>query len=598
MNYKAISTRYLNQILTPKEVVFRNRGIKDVKKYLSTTDEVVNSPEAFGKDILNAAASALVSTINNNKKMIVVVDSDVDGWTSAALLLNYLYDLFPSYITNSSSYFMHEGKQHGLNDCYLSILDSDVHLVVLPDSSSNDYSYHKMLKDNGKQIIILDHHEAKKISDDAIVINNQLSNYPNKFLSGVGVVWQFCRYLDKLLGVEHANSYIDLVALGLIGDMMSLTSFETKHLIQKGLEPDNIKNPFIYEMWQSNYFKLGEHMTPMGEAFYIAPFINAMVRSGTKEEKIVLFESLLKYRAFEKVPSTKRGHKIGEVEQVVTQGVRNSKNVKNRQTKAQEAGLLLLEKKIKEQDLMKHKILLFLLEPNEIDRNIAGLVANQIMSKYQRPCCILTKVRNPDSNEFSYQGSARGYDKSGITNFKDICASISSVIFAEGHQGAFGLGISANDTKDIEEFLEQTDKKLASMSSEPLYLADFIWNEVQVSPSTILDIAELNTYWGKDMDEPLIVVEDLNIFSEMVTIYRKKTNTLKISANGGQYEIIKFNLTDEEVSLFEKTNFSMTFVAYCRSNDFCGKVTPQLEIVDYEVTEKTKMKNSYWINRY
>jgi len=598
MNYKAISTRYLNQILTPKEVVFRNRGIKDVKKYLSTTDEVVNSPEAFGKDTLNAAASALVSTINNNKKMIVVVDSDVDGWTSAALLLNYLYDLFPSYITNSSSYFMHEGKQHGLNDCYLSILDSDVHLVVLPDSSSNDYSYHKMLKDNGKQIIILDHHEAKKISDDAIVINNQLSNYPNKFLSGVGVVWQFCRYLDKLLGVEYADSYIDLVALGLIGDMMSLTSFETKHLIQKGLEPDNIKNPFIYEMWQSNYFKLGEHMTPMGEAFYIAPFINAMVRSGTKEEKIVLFESLLKYRAFEKIPSTKRGHKIGEVEQVVTQGVRNSKNVKNRQTKAQEAGLLLLEKKIKEQDLMKHKILLFLLEPNEIDRNIAGLVANQIMSKYQRPCCILTKVRNPDSNEFSYQGSARGYDKSGITNFKDICASISSVIFAEGHQGAFGLGISANDTKEIEEFLEQTDKKLASMSSEPLYLADFIWNEVQVSPSAILDIAELNTYWGKDMDEPFIVVEDLNIFSEMVTIYRKKTNTLKISANGGQYEIIKFNLTDEEVSLFEKANFSMTFVAYCRSNDFCGKVTPQLEIVDYEVTEKTKMKNSYWINRY
>ena len=85
-----------------------------------------------------------------------------------------------------------------------------------------------------------------------------------------------------------------------------------------------------------------------------------------------------------------------------------------------------IEEGIFEHNLLENKVLLFLLEPGKIDKNIAGLVANKFMAKYQRPCCILTKVEedNPlflDSESFiKYQGSARNYDKSGILNFKDI----------------------------------------------------------------------------------------------------------------------------------------------------------------------------------
>jgi single-stranded-DNA-specific exonuclease len=67
-------------------------------------------------------------------------------------------------------------------------IDEDTKLVILPDSSSNDYEYHKELKNRGVNIIVLDHHEADHISEDAIIINNQLSDYPNKQMSGVGVV--------------------------------------------------------------------------------------------------------------------------------------------------------------------------------------------------------------------------------------------------------------------------------------------------------------------------------------------------------------------------------------------------------------------------
>lgn len=67
-------------------------------------------------------------------------------------------------------------------------------------------------------------------------------------------------------------------------------------------------------------------------------------------------------------------------------------NVKNRQTKAQDAGLELLEKKIESEHLLDHKVLLFLLEPGQVNKNVAGLVANKLMAKYQRPVCVLTRT--------------------------------------------------------------------------------------------------------------------------------------------------------------------------------------------------------------
>ena len=120
---------------------------------------------------------------------------------------------------------MHDSKTHGLSDTMNWLSNrTNLGLVILPDSSSNDYAYHKNLKDAGINVLVLDHHDADHISEYALVINNQLSDYPNKELSGAGVTWQFCRYIDKLLNINNAEKYRDLVALGLDADMVSLRS--------------------------------------------------------------------------------------------------------------------------------------------------------------------------------------------------------------------------------------------------------------------------------------------------------------------------------------------------------------------------------------
>ena len=168
--------------------------------------------------------SRILHAITFNKDAVLIIDCDCDGYTSAALLINYLYKLFPSWIKNHLIWHMHDSKQHGLEDCMDFILQHNPGLVICPDASSNDYEFHKILYDKDIDILILDHHLADYISPYAIIINNQLSDYPNKELSGVGIVWQFCRYIDSVLNQNYADDFLDLVALGNCGDMMSLRS--------------------------------------------------------------------------------------------------------------------------------------------------------------------------------------------------------------------------------------------------------------------------------------------------------------------------------------------------------------------------------------
>ena len=609
MKYKLINE--INPKYNTIEQILTNRHIpiEEVAHYLNTTDNDINKPEALGQTCLNNAAAALTTHIANNDDVLVIIDCDCDGFTAAAVLINYLHDIFPAWVENHLKWWVHEGKQHGLNDCLDYINSHNFSLIIVPDAGSNDYEAHAALKEKGIQTIVLDHHLTDKLSEDAIIINNQLSDYSNKDFSGVGIVWQFCRYLDQLLKQNFADSYLDLVALGNCGDMMSLTSIETKHIITKGFEPENIHNPYIYETWQKNKFKLGEHITSIGAAFYIVPLINAVQRSGTLEEKELLFKSMLKHEAFEMVPSTKRGHAPGEMERIVDQAIRTSNNVKNRQTREQDKAMEDLESLMKDSNLLNHKVILFTLEDGAIDRNIAGLIANKIANKYQRPCCILfktieisnDKIKNiniqPIGEEYLaygityeekilYQGSARGYEATGITNFKTICEAAGAE-WCQGHENAFGICLAETA---IEEFLTKTDAALASISAEPVYYVDYIYTGADVQVQDILTIARLSDLWGKDMDEPYVAIENLKVSKDMVTIYRKTSNTIKITLQN-KISLMIFNATEDDcdkLQNFDTAYISINAVGKCNINEWMGNQTPQLFVEDYEITGSGK----------
>ena len=359
---------------------------------------------------------------------------------------------------------------------------------------------------------------------------------------------------------------------------------ETKHLITKGFKEENLHNPFIRGMADKNAFTLGGKVTSMGAAWYIAPFVNAMVRSGEPAEKEILFQSMLNFKAFQKIPSNKRGHKPGEMEDLVTQALRTATNVKNRQTKTEDETLEKLEGLIEKRNLLEHKVLMFLLEPGEVDRNVAGLIANKFMAKYQRPVCMLTKVT--DEKNISYQGSARGCDLAGITEFKTMCEATGVIDYAQGHQGAFGLGIPADK---IEEFLAITDEMLKDMSDEPIYYVDYVYEDSSFAGQDILDIAYLNELWGKDMDEPYVALKGIKIKKDMVTVYKKRDLTLKITLPN-RVSLIMFHAPEDLCDMLQNQNsgyYTMNIVARCAANEYNGYVSPQLKIKDWEITGKS-----------
>ena len=571
MNYELIAQRTEDKALYQ---VLKNREIFNYEKYLNTIDNDINDYFLLGETQLENAARILLNAIKDNKKVLVIVDSDADGFTSSSLLINYLYDLFPNWTTTKLSWFLHNGKQHGLEDCCDLILDSDYEVIICPDSASNDYEQHLKLFKNNQQIIVLDHHEIEQFSNKAVIINNQSCGYPNKALSGVGVTWQFCRFLDDKLHINNADLYLDLVATGLIADMMDMREVETKHLIQKGLK--QIRNPFLVYMAERNKFSLGEVLTPMGVAFYIVPFINAMTRSGTLEEKKLVFKSMLSMTAFNEILSNKRGHKVKETEYLVEQAIRTAINVKNRQTKAETNGVIALQKRIEDGNLLDNKVLLFLLQKGEIDPNIAGLIANKISAYYQRPCCVLTG--REEEGEIIYRGSARGC--SNTKDFKKLCNDTNAIDWAKGHANAFGLQLPE---KSVDVYIDATNTLLKDLKKERTYFVDFLYYNKDINEQDILEIDENAMLWGKSIEEPYIAIKGLKVTKDMVTLMSPdKSPTIKIHLPN--IDLVKFKASEEEYEkLLAEGYVEIDVVGYAASNEWNGKTYPQLKIEDYNI---------------
>ena len=217
--------------------------------------------------------------------------------------------------------------------------------------------------------------------------------------------------------------------------MMDYRELENRAIISIGLK--NIKNPFFYYMVEKNDFSIQKMggINFMSMAFYVTPFINAIVRSGTMEEKDLIFKSMLQMYAFEKIESGKRGHK-GELVPRVEEAVRICTNVKARQTKLQDTTMALLESRIRDNNLLDNAIIVLLCEPGEVEKNLAGLVANKIQAKYQRPTLVLIKNKTQEDEEFFYRGSARNYSMSENQDLRQTCLDTGLLEYGQGHANA------------------------------------------------------------------------------------------------------------------------------------------------------------------
>ena len=569
----------------PIERIFTSRGIvpEAINHYLNTNDRDVLDPLLLSN--MEKGAKMFIDHLANNHKIFIQVDSDVDGFTSAAVLINYAFRLAPASVKNNFAYRLHEGKCHGIMS---DNVPDGYQLVIIPDAGSNDLAEHKKLHDRGIDVLVIDHHEVENPVHYACIINNQIGEYPNHTLSGAGVVYKFCQYIDSIIGKNYADEQLDLVAVGMIADMMDLRDTETKYLISKGLS--HVDNPFLEEFFQKQAYKLNqEGINPTSIAFYVAPYVNAVIRVGSQEEKLTLFESMLDYKAYEIVPSTKRGHK-GEDETRVEQSCRVCVNAKSHQSKICEASNEKIEQIIQDENLLDHPVLVVQVN-DDLDQNITGLLANQITNKYQRPTLILRpEIEVNDDGEitrFDWMGSGRCPANVKLENFREFISNSGYVNYASGHPSAFGVSIPEGK---VEKLVSYIDARLKVSDFSTIYNVDFIWNAKDIAEqrTLILEIGEMKDIWGQCLPEPLVAIEDVVVTAENCMLMSPDQNpTLRIVLPNGIY-LIKFKTTKEEYEeLYSKTgSVKINVIGTCKENIWNGNVSPQIIIKDYQVISK------------
>ena len=569
MKYKLVNENFKNNY---GEQLLRSRGVEDVSLFLNPDISCLQDPEALNN--IEIGASLLDDVLVSKGRILLVVDSDCDGFTSAAIIYQYLKNLCPDL---PIKYLLHEGKQHGLEDHINSIMNSgdNYDLIILPDSSSNDIDYHEQLKDISLPCLVLDHHLTDvELSSNAVVINNQLSpNYKNKELTGAGVVYQFCRYLDKRYKVNYADNYMDLAALGIIGDMGGMLELENRYIAVNGLK--DIKNFFFRSILDKQSFSTKGKVNPITVAFYVVPLINAMIRVGTMEEKQRLFEAF--YDGARKVPSGKRGAK-GTLEYLAVESVRECTNARNRQNKTLDDAVFKLESKVHKYGLLENKILFVRLEDDDdFPAVLNGLCAMKLAAKFKKPT-IVARL----NKEGYVRGSARAVSNSPLPNLKTFFTESGFFEYAMGHEGAHGISIFNKNLSDFHAWanteLEQVD------FGEGVYDVNFVRAAADKDiEALVFDLAKYENTWGQQNPEVLVYIHDLNITRDDYQIMGKNQDTLKITKFGISY--MKFFAKELIKELEQMDEIKINLVGKVNLNEWMGTYTPQIFIEAYELED-------------
>ncbi len=152
MNYKLVNENFVENYV---QNLLRARGIEDFDEYMNPPPDALQSPHDLKNIGVAAALYTRVVIQNARPRILLIVDSDCDGITSAAIFYQYTKQL---NCHAQIDYWIHDGKQHGLSDHIDKLMASGVtyDLLVAPDSSSNDKTYHDMLADIHLPCLILD----------------------------------------------------------------------------------------------------------------------------------------------------------------------------------------------------------------------------------------------------------------------------------------------------------------------------------------------------------------------------------------------------------------------------------------------------------
>lgn len=242
------------------------------------------SPSNF-KDI-DIAIKRVKLAIQNNEKITIVGDYDVDGVVSTTITLDFF-----NKIGIKVDYIIPNRFEHGygLSPKIVDLIDSG--LVITVDNGISAYEASLKLKEKNIDLIITDHHTVgDKIPQALAIINpkQQDCNFEFKDICGAQVAWYFCAAIKKELNVNvDMSSYLDLLTLAIIADIMPMRSLNYT-MVKQGLKRIKTSSREAFKLLNQIISK--DNLVSDDIGFTIAPKLNS---AGRIDDASIALEFLL-----------------------------------------------------------------------------------------------------------------------------------------------------------------------------------------------------------------------------------------------------------------------------------------------------------------
>lgn len=394
------------------DTILENRGINDVEHFLNPREEDLLPLDSLMR--IDDARQIVENGLDNNKNFGIHWDVDTDGVSSGTIMTRYLRN----YTDRVSSY-INTGKAHGLIEQDLEQFNG-VDILIVVDSLDKDTSQYEELHNRGIQIIVLDHHaiDNNVDYDKFVTLVSSQRNYDNPSLSGAGVVWKFCKYLDEYFMNDYADEYVDLAACGILADVCDVSedSKENRYIVSEGLK--NLKNPAVKKIIGSYEFNSKAIL------FSVAPLINACCRIGRNNIAMQLFlsDENKEVLALKKQLEECKEIQASELERI-------------------------LPSVYEDFDSQNGEVLYTFIDT---EYGIGGVIGNKCLEIYNRPMFILKDCGD------KYCGSMRSV---GYGDFMALCNNTELAVL-HGHEQASGIEVEKNK---FEEFISTVNEQLLKM---------------------------------------------------------------------------------------------------------------------------------------
>ena len=449
-----------------------NRGIdtrKKVEKFLNTSEN--DLLDSFLFENMEKVVERIKVAKLKKEKIVIYGDYDVDGISGVAYLVIMLRKLglnIDYYIPNR----VHEG--FGINRSTLNFLKRrDTKLFITVDISINSREEIMLLKKNGIDIIVTDHHRQTTICDEMeiLTINPKISkSYPNKYLSGAGVAFKVACAIYERFGMSKKilYDYLDIVMIGTVADVVPMVN-ENRFIIKKGL--NNIKKTKIKGLkYIINYLKINpKNITTSDIGFLIAPIFNALGRIDNSKIVVNFFIQEDDFKLISIIEEMKKANKI---RRYLENEIYNE-----------------IEEKIQRLNRPKY----IFMKSRSWHSGVVGVVCSRISIKYNIPV-ILVSIKNG-------YGKASCRSIEGINIF-DMLKEISTKLERfGGHDLAAGFLVSEKYLFEVERYLRQRLVRKNREDVEKILNVDSWLNIKSINKKKLCDINRLAPF-GLDNPEP------------------------------------------------------------------------------------------------